>query len=632
MEILKSHFLYDLLWSIILSTIFFAIWPTSLILDDGGIILKYMDNFQKGYFYTYNIEDGPIFGISGFIHGISAGLLTFSGLLSPLNSLFASNFIGSIILILVIIQILRFHSEGYFIPIFGAAWLYFCTTDLIINVKQGLETSLHIGIMLSQFVFLLKRNFPLLCISGAISIISKLDSVPVFIICVLLFLLIDYFENERIELKNGLQTLFKWNFSFLGVWIIICFFIFGSPIPQTVYSKLFFHPHPSNTLFPFLNHFLLIKDSLFLLLFLLLCNIYAFRKERIFIIIENLSFMFCLIGYLALYCFYNPHEQMSWYYAFPELLINIQILLLAFQLFKKLFKEQKFLPQFLLISTLTVFQIPFVLDQSYIRLCLLENSITELISIGRFVRNNSHHKDKLMTGHGFIARESERYCIDYSGLNSREATNLQLNTEKIAEKHKPEWITFLGFIPHSLQINEGYELIKTSYEVTQFGAQPYRIYQKSASCKGITESIPINSLSCREGFMKNQDGVIICETSSLEINLQLNDFIKNISKNKDMYIESILFGVEKKIENISISAETINSSGQLINTQKIPIDKLNNENQIAERMQECQLKIYSQDNPDKIYLHSCNSRNIPEKINFLGPAIKLRIRNSSSSK
>lgn len=99
----------ELLASLAFAILFFVWWPTRLIADDGGIVLRYMDNFAKGYFYTYNPSDGPVFGVSSFTHGILAGFFAYTHLLSPLNSLFASNFIGLVLTAFLVLRLLSYY-------------------------------------------------------------------------------------------------------------------------------------------------------------------------------------------------------------------------------------------------------------------------------------------------------------------------------------------------------------------------------------------------------------------------------------------------------------------------------------------------------------------------------------------
>jgi hypothetical protein len=129
-----------------------------LIADDGGIVLRYMDNFAEGYFYTYNPSDGPVFGVSSFTHGILADFFAYTHLLSPLNSLFASNFISLVLTAFLVLRLLSYYlTDDRVIPF---VWLAVMLTPafFVINIKQGLETPLHLATLLLCFYLFLSNG------------------------------------------------------------------------------------------------------------------------------------------------------------------------------------------------------------------------------------------------------------------------------------------------------------------------------------------------------------------------------------------------------------------------------------------------------------------------------------------
>src|SRR6202008_4290115 len=64
--------------------------------DDAGFILRHLDHFSQGYWFRYNINDPPVYGISGFIHGVFCGMLCLLHLASPEQALMISNLVGFI--------------------------------------------------------------------------------------------------------------------------------------------------------------------------------------------------------------------------------------------------------------------------------------------------------------------------------------------------------------------------------------------------------------------------------------------------------------------------------------------------------------------------------------------------------
>ncbi|MBF0547322.1 MAG: hypothetical protein HQM08_22970 [Candidatus Riflebacteria bacterium] len=616
----------DFLVALLLAAIVFYFWPISQILDDGGIILKYMDNFREGYFYSYNPADGPIFGISGFLHGIISGAFAWTKCFSPLNSLFASNYIGSVILVFSTIQVLRGYSENLIVPWVGSIWAIGFASDLILNLRQGLETPLHVGILLTLFVFLKNRNFKFLSLFGALAIVSKIDAIPVFGICIILFLIREYLETGEMNLSEKVKILAKWASPILVVWTTFCCLVFGSPLPQTAYAKLFFHPHPTGSWFPFLKHLSNYWDTFLLLLFLVSVYIFFSSRERKFPKAENFFLILSCLAYLVLYCIYNPHEQMSWYYAFPEVLLNLQILVLIFRILDEFFEKHRFILSLVSVFLLIAFQIPFLSTEIFSAKYLIENSVSELISIGKWIKSNSNPDEKLLTGHGFIARESGLYCIDYSGLNSKIATRQKLNLEKIVQEVHPDWMTYLGLIPRNVQMAECYELVKSGYEVSQFGGQPYRVYHKKPGFKTVTVSYPGNLLSCKEEIQQNQEGMILCSTANLEFK-DLSTAAKTASLEVSQSY-SISFGVERQVGKVLLSVEILGRDEKTLNREEIQVSNLTEENQILERMQECRILLDSQQEVDKLRISARNANNEPVAINLLGPVISLQIKNN----
>ena len=61
---LRGRLALELVLSTGFAVVFFRLWPTNVITDDGGIALRYMDNFARGYFFSYNPSDGPVYGLS----------------------------------------------------------------------------------------------------------------------------------------------------------------------------------------------------------------------------------------------------------------------------------------------------------------------------------------------------------------------------------------------------------------------------------------------------------------------------------------------------------------------------------------------------------------------------------------
>lgn len=91
--------LLSIMFAILMSLFIFEVTdPFSYpFMDDAGIVMRYLDNFRNGLFYVYNAQDGPVFGISGFLHGVLSGFFVYFFGVSSEMALVLANFMGSIL-------------------------------------------------------------------------------------------------------------------------------------------------------------------------------------------------------------------------------------------------------------------------------------------------------------------------------------------------------------------------------------------------------------------------------------------------------------------------------------------------------------------------------------------------------
>ena len=152
--------------------------PYNLPVDDAAIIMRYLENLRDGYVYRYNPQDPPIFGVSSPIHYLVAGIFTYTDILSPKNSLYASNFIG-----LCGVYYLTFRILAYYINdprCLYPSWAFTVLTaqTFLLTTRIGMEAPLHLALVLAAFrLFQLHSRWvwPML----TLIVVSKLDAVPV---------------------------------------------------------------------------------------------------------------------------------------------------------------------------------------------------------------------------------------------------------------------------------------------------------------------------------------------------------------------------------------------------------------------------------------------------------------------
>jgi hypothetical protein len=461
----------------VLTALFFTFWPIPFIADDGAIILKYMDNFARGFFYSYNPADGPVFGISGFLHGILAGTLAYLHLFSPLGSLFASNACGFFLISLVTLRLLSIYvgDELAVFPLWIA--LITTSTQLVMDTKQGLEVPLHLAIVLGSLLAYLRERPRFMWLCFSLAIISKLDAVPVIAILALMHVVRSWSRGGRRPLGYECLRLAVWYGAVpLLIWVVFTRIVFGGVFPQTAYAKLVYHPHPVSGPLSFVRPLLadashVIKAVLFAVcLGGALAHAVLRRREWLW---THSVFGLCALAYLALYCAYNPAEQMSWYYVVPEFLMLVQILVVAAAVSRGLAPSHLRLCAFVIFLALWLAFWPATagsLNHGNLYATYVEG---ERIAAGRWIDAHGRPSDVVLAAHGHVAREARRYVVDATGLNSRVATAYKLNWNRLVEAVEPTWI-----VKHGIEARPGYVLRRSFYSITLFGHPALRVYER----------------------------------------------------------------------------------------------------------------------------------------------------------
>jgi hypothetical protein len=467
----------------IILPIFFSVWyfiffKSNITIDDGGIVLKYLDNAKKGYFYTYNIGDGPIWGISGFLHGLLCNLLALYTPLTAFGALMTANFIELCFFGWALFRFLSNYSTNkLYLYIYWIGGIFF-SNKLILCAKQGLETCFHVGLILYTCHLFFNRNTKIhfLLLAWVLCLISKLDSLPIVGIMVVWFL----FENRKKLISFDKKIYF--DFFLYGIvpgliWLVTSYILFNGPIPQTAIAKQF----SIHTFGPGL-HFLLIffvnRPKLWLLIGIIIiggcfCWILLNRQNKTYIRKDTYILPYLMfVGYLVVYSFYNPREAMVWYYVLPEFLLVFILLLNSSIIIDFLSDDFKIIERYKYSIIGSLFVLFFVYRAYYsskeIGGFWYTRTIQETIFIeaGRFIQNNSKASDVLMVGHGYPARESKLYTIDGSGLNYKDITDLKFDFFKINQKYHPDWvITQIALDENNIEIinweSFGYKLVKS---------------------------------------------------------------------------------------------------------------------------------------------------------------------------
>lgn len=460
-----------LLATLLVTIAFFLVWPTNLIHDDAAIILKYMENFSNGYFFRYNASDTAVFGVSGFLHGLICGICCYLQLLTPLYSLFFSNFIGFFGTAYLSLKIIQHYltTSGWRYPIWLG--LIFSAPHFVANIKTGMETPLHLTVLLLVFWFYLQDNAGCMWLSGALAIISKLDALPVVMTIWLFWVLRRCFCQRKFDKKDGLQFLL-YGIVPLVLWCVFTFLVFDGPFPQTAKAKLFYFPHPS--FFSFIKKFhifLLPIISLLVMLWFYIKDCFASQKADF----TELVYSVAAVAMVFLYIAYNPFETHSWYYAIPEFLVMLQLVVFSIYFYQQ--KKNPLFPLCFLLIALSLF--PFVFKQIHYTLATFERIEKERIAVGRWIDTHSAAGDTLLAGHGHIAYHSQLYTVDYSGLNSTISTEFNLDMAKLIDTLNPHILALPGLIKTESASLPSYKLIRSFYNIALSGKHPaWRIFSR----------------------------------------------------------------------------------------------------------------------------------------------------------
>lgn len=391
-------------------------------IDDSAIVMRYLRNFQTGHFFAFNVEDGPVYGVSGFVYGLAAGILCRFGL-DPQPSIMLVSLFGAIGMFYYGLRILHFASKSVLLSIVGIFAVYFSSIYLPGTLYLGLEVSVNLWLVLACFLYFFEKRAALFFMHCVLAVISKLDTLSLVAGLVFLHMLRARLEND---LKSQTKLLIGFFVAPLIAWVAFSTAVFGSPLPESFLSKFFFRPKaPRTSWFPFFEPFVSdaprrISVALIGIAMLVTPGI-AFLRRRLFL--PSLVMAAAAIGTLFLYLVYNPGEKMPWYYPLPELLMLLAVVLAVFDAFRLANAPQRFAISALsigLAAAVLVYRLPMNHDAPigarYWQI-VFESERRESGVLANAVAPKEH--PVLWTGHGYPAYMFNGYVADYSGLNTR---------------------------------------------------------------------------------------------------------------------------------------------------------------------------------------------------------------------
>lgn len=532
------------------AALIFSVYPNEFF-DDAGFVMRYLDNFSAGHFYAYNPTDGPVLGISSPFQGIISGALSFLSPLTPEQILRYTAFGGLVALAFFVIQILR-TTSGENTSFVLLSIVVLLGSKMFLNVmKCGLESSMHIAIVLSVFWSYYTKRTRLMFFLFALAIFSKLDSLPSVAVVALFWLsanlktLLPFRFNNTVVKQIVLFTVVP-----LAVWIVVAWSFFGSPLPQSAYAKIHFHAHPNDSWFPFFTRY--VTDGGFSILafftaicFCLTAGFILFRRQH-----QELKLLApgtAFIATMVLYYFYNPGEKMMWYYALPDILLLIQLVIsLAF--LSKLVDQYWLRTSVVLLSCISVYSLCYpavasgkVWLEEYLGIVEYERD-----QLGIYLGRQISADDTLMTWHGLTGRYTKGYVLDMSGLNSKLVTNYQRNSDTIARRFKPNWVVNTAAYDYIEMFNKPPFTFDTAfYDITAYNYPNWIVYKRVSDSELHEYPVVLRKPNVWGGDFSEQDGVI-----------RISGLTKLFAFNAEAsQLTGVLFGVAKSDQPFECIAE-----------------------------------------------------------------------------
>lgn len=539
-------------------------------IDDSAIVMRYLRNFQTGHFFAFNVQDGPVYGISGFVYGLAAGILCWIGL-DPQPSIMIVSLFGAIGMFYCMFQIIYCVSQSVVLTILGGLMVYFSSFYLPATLYLGLEVSVNLWLVLACFLYFFERKSIPFYLCSILAVISKLDTLS--LVSGLLGLQIIRAFTEG-EIKRQMRLLLIFFGIPLVAWVAFSTAVFGYPLPESFLSKFYFRPKaPHTSWFPFLEPMIYDAPHRISMVLMgaamLVTPIVAVIRRKLFL--PSMVMAAAAIGTLALYFVYNPGEKMPWYYPLPELLMLLSVTLAVFDAFAL----QRIVPR----VALTILALSFTSAILFYR-----EPMNRDAPIGarywQIVYESTRRDSGLLanavapkenpvlwTGHGYPAYLFNGYVADYSGLNTKAiwAANRAVKTdapeahqffEKLGiqgypTQYKTEMYlikmynanVFMlhGLFPDSVQKALHLRLAGSFYTIDIVNAPAFRVFVKDPEHARIVHKIAIKDVQGSGGTPTTGDLYVAANSISVPVYPKAGRFlfgIKITQLDQDIIVKS----------------------------------------------------------------------------------------------
>jgi len=572
--------------------------------DDSGFTLRYLDNFKEGYYYTYNIQEGPVYGISSFFYLNFCFLIQIFTQIKPGHVLMVANLTGLFCTLFLLFKILQHYITKESLLFFVWITVIFTAKQFLNVVFSGMETSVHLSVVLAAIFFSLKNKQKVAFLFLALAIISKLDALSVALV-LFVFLFIINFKKEAKWFKIFTVNAVIWAGVPVVIFIVFTLIVFGSPIPHSAMAKVYHYPHPDNTFFPFLSTFLssiYYKVALIIFLIMFTLNLtFLLLNKHFFTKIDFLIPGKIFILMMLMYYFYNPAEKMLWYYALPVFFMMFQIFLTSAFLIQ-LFREK--ITQSLILTSIFLLFVFLRIDvRASVRWLKTALHITEneRILIGEYLGKISDKNDILLSKHGHISRNFNGFVLDNSGLNSKTTTDFKLNTDSLIKHFSPNYLinhAYPGFIDNAN--NNLYKIKNIFYDIAMNDGLVWLLFEKSDN----------HYLKLKLQFIQkaNIENIEDDFSQKNSIRLKGNNLQLNIEQSDKLKASRVIFGIIRFQQAFDSEIKLICEKDTLI--KSLTVKKIGADGEICRFVQETQLEI---------------------KENFQGKNLKIQIRNNANN-
>ncbi len=463
------------------------LWFKNIFVDDTGFVVRYLRQAADGCFYCYNGSEGPVYGISSFLYGFVSSILALPNLFKPEHIIIGLNFMGLLWLVFILLKTLYLLCKNVFLSIVGLMLAILMSSKFLASTTIGLETNFHLAIVFTAVYFFFTQDKKKMWLFLALSVISKLDTVPLVLVLSGIHILENWSNYFKTEWKQNWKIIALYAIVPLVVFIGLTFLLFDGPMPQSAYAKVNFHKNPSEHWFPFWELMYdkgerksIVKLALGLIMLHGLISLYLKQFK-----LRDFALFLGFIGTMGLFYLYNPAERMLWYYAMPELLLFVQAVYSGQKLVQGF--DQIKQEDWVLMTKYTLLSVGFVLaawpltsnEKAWMDQSLMTTE-KERLEIGSYIADRLVESDTLIASHGHFGAHTDAYVLDMSGLNSKLATDYERNMDEVLKDFRPGW-----YIHHSheqfihLAYMHGYHVDNAWFNINKYGYPSWVLFKRN---------------------------------------------------------------------------------------------------------------------------------------------------------